>query len=77
MLANFSVLPPGINSLLMFSGAGAGPMLEAATAWDGLSSELTAAAASFGSVTSGLTAQRGRGPHRERWRPSPRPMRGG
>jgi hypothetical protein len=31
MLANFSVLPPEINSLLMFSGAGSGPMLEAAT----------------------------------------------
>lgn len=62
MLANFSVLPPEINSLLMFSGAGSGPMLAAATAWDGLASELTAAAASFGSVTSGLTSATWQGP---------------
>jgi PPE family len=35
MLGNFSVLPPEINSLLMFSGAGAAPMIEAATAGTG------------------------------------------
>src|SRR3954463_12307284 len=32
-VVNFSVLPPEINSLLMFSGAGSGPMLDAAAAW--------------------------------------------
>ncbi|WP_263988612.1 PPE family protein, partial [Mycobacterium conspicuum] len=31
---NFSVLPPEINSLRMFSGAGSGPTLAAAAAWD-------------------------------------------
>ncbi|SON62805.1 putative PPE family protein PPE42 [Mycobacterium simulans] len=37
---NYSVLPPEINSLRMFSGAGSAPMLEAAVAWDGLSADL-------------------------------------
>ncbi|WP_459797826.1 PPE family protein, partial [Mycobacterium riyadhense] len=54
---NFSVLPPEVNSLRMFSGAGSGPMLEAARAWDGLAAELGSAADSFGSVTSGLVGQ--------------------
>lgn len=51
---NFSVLPPEINSALIFAGAGPEPMAAAATAWDGLAMELASAAASFGSVTSGL-----------------------
>ena len=51
---NYSVLPPEINSLRMFSGAGSAPMLEAAVAWEGLAAELGLAAESFGSVTSGL-----------------------
>ena len=54
---SFQVLPPEINSLLMFSGAGSAPMLDAAAAWDGLASELSSAASAFGSVTSGLAAQ--------------------
>ncbi|WP_416143388.1 PPE domain-containing protein [Mycobacterium tuberculosis] len=36
---NFSVLPPEINSGRMFFGAGSGPMLAAAAAWDGLAAE--------------------------------------
>ncbi|WP_155770273.1 PPE family protein, partial [Mycobacterium asiaticum] len=51
---NFSVLPPEINSLRIFAGAGSAPMLGAAAAWDGLASELAVAANSFGSITSGL-----------------------
>ncbi|WP_186240931.1 PPE family protein, partial [Mycobacterium simulans] len=51
---SFQVLPPEINSVLMYGGAGPGPLLAAATAWDGLAAELGSAAASFGSVTSGL-----------------------
>lgn len=34
-MAHFSVLPPEINSLRMYLGAGSAPMLQAA-AWDGL-----------------------------------------
>jgi PPE-repeat protein len=59
---NFLVLPPEINSAQMFSGAGSGPMLAAASAWDGLAGELDAAAESFSSVTSGLTSQAWQGP---------------
>ena len=62
MLPNFSVLPPEVNSLRMFAGAGSGPMLAAAAAWDGLAAELHAAAASFGSVTSELAGGPWQGP---------------
>lgn len=51
-MVNFSVLPPEINSGRMFFGAGSGPMLAAAAAWDGLAAELGLAAESFGLVTS-------------------------
>ena len=53
---DFAVLPPEINSGRMYAGPGSGPMLAAAAAWDGLGAELHAAAASHGSVVSGLTA---------------------
>ncbi|BBX74064.1 PE-PPE domain-containing protein [Mycobacterium shinjukuense] len=59
---NFAVLPPEMNSARMFAGAGLGPLLGAAAAWDGLAEQLHAAAASFTSVTSGLTAQAWQGP---------------
>lgn len=54
---SFFALPPEINSLRMFIGAGTAPMLQAAAAWDGLAEELSAAANSFASVTSGLAGQ--------------------
>lgn len=54
---SFFSLPPEINSLRMFIGAGTAPMLQAAAAWDGLAEELGAAAQSFSSVTTGLTGQ--------------------
>jgi PPE-repeat protein len=59
---SFMTLPPEVNSWLMFSGAGSGPMLAAAAAWDGLASELESAADSFSSVTSGLASQAWQGP---------------
>src|ERR1700737_3480047 len=59
---NFSVLPPEINSIRIFAGAGSAPMLEMAAAWDGLAGELAAAAASFNSVTSGLAGASWQGP---------------
>jgi PPE-repeat protein len=54
---NFSVLPPEVNSARMYVGAGSGPMLAAAAAWDGLADELGSAATSFGSLTSGLAGE--------------------
>src|SRR5438270_1108082 len=59
---SFLVLPPEINSTLMYSGAGSSPMLAAAAAWDGLAAELGSAAQSFSSVTSGLAAAAWQGP---------------
>ncbi len=59
---SFMTLPPEINSLRMFSGAGSAPLLEAATAWEGLASELGSAASPFGSVTSNLAGQAWPGP---------------
>ena len=51
---DFGVLPPEVNSARMYTGPGAGPMLAAAAAWDGLAAELHSTAASYGSVITGL-----------------------
>jgi hypothetical protein len=39
---SFLVMPPEVNSMLIRSGAGSSPMLEAASAWEGLAAELGA-----------------------------------
>ncbi|EUA91947.1 PPE family protein, partial [Mycobacterium ulcerans str. Harvey] len=59
---NFMMLPPEVNSALMFTGAGSAPTLAAATAWDGLVAELGEAAEAFSSVTSGLASGSWQGP---------------
>ncbi|HTQ19780.1 PPE family protein [Mycobacterium sp.] len=59
---SFSVLPPELNSALMFAGPGAAPLLAAAEAWDGIGAELNSAASTFSSVTSDLTAEAWQGP---------------
>jgi PPE-repeat protein len=53
---DFGNYPPEVNSARMYAGAGAGPMLAAAEAWDALASELHSAAGSYQSVVSGLTS---------------------
>jgi PPE-repeat protein len=75
-MMSFMTLPPEINSLLMYTGAGSSPMLEAATAWDGLASELGSAASSFMSVTSGLTGQAWQGPASAAMMAAAAPLRG-
>jgi PPE-repeat protein len=62
MVPAFMWLPPEINSALMFGGAGSGPLFTAASAWDGLASDLSGAASSFESVISGLTGGSWLGP---------------
>jgi triacylglycerol lipase len=59
---NFSVWPPEVNSVLLLDGPGSTPMLEAAAAWDGIGSELSSAASTFGSVTSDLAGDAWQGP---------------
>jgi PPE-repeat protein len=52
---DFGAYPPETNSLRMYTGPGAAPMLTAAQAWQGLAAELHSAASSYQSVVSGLT----------------------
>jgi PPE-repeat protein len=62
MVLDFSWLPPEINSARIFAGAGSGPLFVAASAWDGLASDLASSASSFDSVVSGLTGGQWTGP---------------
>ncbi len=59
---DFAMLPPEVNSARMYAGAGAGPMLAAASAWNGLAAELRSAALSYGSVITALTSEEWHGP---------------
>ncbi len=52
---DFAMLPPEVNSGRMYAGPGSGPMLAAASAWDGLAAELQSTATSYGSVIAELT----------------------
>ncbi len=54
MIPAFVFFPPEINSALIFGGPGAGPLFEAASAWDGLAVELSSSASSFNTVVSDL-----------------------
>ncbi|WP_156747822.1 PPE family protein, partial [Mycobacterium sp. E3198] len=47
MVLDFSWLPPEINSARILAGAGSGPLIGAAQAWDGLAQDLQASASSF------------------------------
>ena len=62
MMLDFSWLPPEINSARIFAGAGSGPLFVAASAWDGLATDLAASAASFDSVITGLASGSWTGP---------------
>jgi PPE-repeat protein len=61
-MLDFGALPPEINSGRMYVGAGSGPLLAAAAAWDELAAELQSTAASYGSTIQGLTAGPWTGP---------------
>ncbi|WAJ47918.1 PPE family protein [Mycobacterium sp. Aquia_216] len=51
---DFALLPPEVNSGLMYTGPGSGPMLSAAAAWDAAAAELESTAASYSSTITGL-----------------------
>jgi PPE-repeat protein len=59
---SFSLIPPEINSALMYSGAGSGPLLEAATAWDELAADLEATATQYQTAITNLTTGTWLGP---------------
>ncbi|OBK25881.1 PPE family protein [Mycobacterium asiaticum] len=54
-MLDFGALPPEINSGRIYSGPGPGPMLSAASAWDGVASEMDAAATGYTVVVNELT----------------------
>jgi PPE-repeat protein len=57
MVFDFVARPPEVNSTLMYSGSGAGPMMAASSAFSALSSELSSNAASYESIISSLSSQ--------------------
>jgi PPE-repeat protein len=52
---DFGAIPPEINSGLMYTGPGSGPLMAAAAAWDGVAAELGTATSGYSSVISELT----------------------
>ncbi|WP_245845256.1 PPE family protein [Mycobacterium arosiense] len=51
---DFAVLPPEVNSGRMYAGAGSGPLVGAAAAWDALAQTLSSVASSYRAVVSEL-----------------------
>lgn len=62
MVFDFAARTPEVNAALISSGAGAGPMMAAASAFSGLGSELTTAGTSFQSVIAQLVGADWLGP---------------
>jgi PPE-repeat protein len=52
---SFMVFPPEVNSALMYSGAGSGPLMAAASAWNELAADLESTATSYQSIIAQLT----------------------
>ncbi|WP_276043448.1 PPE family protein, partial [Mycobacterium palustre] len=57
MVLDFAGLPPEINSALMYTGAGSGPLMAASTAWNNLAAELSTTATSWQSIVGTLTGE--------------------
>jgi PPE-repeat protein len=65
MVFDFGSQPPEINSALIYSGAGVGPLTAASSAFSTLSSELSSNAAAYDSVISQLAGSEWQGPSSE------------
>lgn len=59
---SFAERPPEIISALMYAGPGPGSMITAATAWDGLATELQATASSYAVIVAELADDQWTGP---------------
>jgi PPE-repeat protein len=59
---SFIMFPPEINSSLMYSGVGSGPLMAAASAWDELAADLEASASAFQEIVAQLTGATWLGP---------------
>jgi PPE-repeat protein len=62
MTFDFGALPPEVNSLRMYTGAGAGPMMAAAAAFSSLADELSTTASASQAAISNLTGEEWMGP---------------
>ncbi len=62
MVLDYAALPPEVNSGRMYAGAGAGPLMAAASSWGSLGAELQQIAASYDSVVANLTSDEWTGP---------------
>jgi PPE-repeat protein len=65
MVFDFGSRPPEVNSALIYSGAGAGPLSVASSAFANLSSELSSNATSYESIISQLSGSEWLGPSSE------------
>ena len=59
---SFMMFPPEVNSSLMYSGAGSGPLMAAASAWGELAADLETTATSYQTVIAQLTGTTWLGP---------------
>lgn len=57
MVLDFAAVPPEITSSLMYAGAGAGPLMAAATGWNNLAAELSTTATQWESIITLLTTE--------------------
>jgi len=73
MVFDFAARPPEINSALIYSGAGVGPLTAASSAFSTLSSELSSNAAAYESVISQLSGSEWQGPSSEAMAASAQP----
>ena len=68
MALDFAAIPPEINSALMYTGAGSGPLVSASAAYSNLAAELSTTASSWESIIANLTTESWAGvrprPHR-------------
>ncbi len=62
MVLDYAAFPPEFNSGRMYAGAGAGPLMAAASSWGSLGAELQQIAASYESVVTNLTSDEWTGP---------------
>jgi len=62
MVLDFAAVPPEITSTLMYTGAGAGPLMAAAAAYANLSAEVSSTATQWESIISLLTTEQWTGP---------------
>ncbi|SOJ57966.1 PPE family protein PPE26 [Mycobacterium simulans] len=59
---DFGAIPPEVNSARMYAGPGSAPMVAAASAWSGLATELSSAAANYDAIITMLNSEEWLGP---------------